>query len=95
MFLAGEIRVLVATATLAWGVNLPARLVIVKGTEYYDGKLSRYVDYPLTDVLQMIGRAGRPGYDTEGRAVVMVESSKKKFYQVCEPRATIDYKLIG
>jgi hypothetical protein len=37
------------------GVNLPARLVIVKGTEYYDGKTSRYVDYPLTDVLQMIG----------------------------------------
>ena len=41
------------------GVNLPARLVIVKGTEYFDGKVSRYVDYPLTDVLQMIGRAGR------------------------------------
>lgn len=40
-------------------MNLPARLVIVKGTEYFDGKLSRYVDYPLTDVLQMIGRAGR------------------------------------
>jgi replicative superfamily II helicase len=74
--------VLVATATLAWGVNLPARLVIVKGTEYYDGKTSRYVDYPLTDVLQMIGRAGRPGFDTEGRAVVLVESSKKNFYKV-------------
>lgn len=82
MYLSGEIRVLVATATLAWGVNLPARLVIVKGTEYFDGKSSRYVDYPLTDVLQMIGRAGRPGFDTEGRAVVMVESSKKNFYKV-------------
>ncbi len=82
MYLSGEIRVLVATATLAWGVNLPARLVIVKGTEFYDGKASRYVDYPLTDVLQMIGRAGRPGFDTEGRAVVMVENSKKSFYQV-------------
>lgn len=31
MFLSGEIKVLVATATLAWGVNLPAHLVIVKG----------------------------------------------------------------
>jgi replicative superfamily II helicase len=82
MYLAGDIKVLVATATLAWGVNLPARLVIVKGTEYYDGKTSRYVDYPLTDVLQMIGRAGRPGFDTEGRAVVLVESSKKNFYKV-------------
>ena len=82
LYLSGEIKVLVATATLAWGVNLPARLVIVKGTEYYDGKTSRYVDYPLTDVLQMIGRAGRPGFDTEGKAVVLVESSKKNFYKV-------------
>ncbi|CAJ1934944.1 unnamed protein product [Cylindrotheca closterium] len=81
MYLTGDIRVLVATATLAWGVNLPARLVIVKGTEFYDGKVSRYVDYPLTDVLQMIGRAGRPGFDTEGKAVVMVETSKKNFYK--------------
>lgn len=84
LYLNGEIRVLVATATLAWGVNLPARLVIVKGTEYYDGKVSRYIDYPVTDVLQMIGRAGRPGFDTDGRAVVMVEESKKKFYSVSE-----------
>lgn len=81
LYLAGDIRVVVATATLAWGVNLPARLVIVKGTEYFDGKTSRYVDYPLTDVLQMIGRAGRPGFDTQGRAVVLVESSKKNFYK--------------
>jgi activating signal cointegrator complex subunit 3 len=81
MFLGGEIRVLVATATLAWGVNLPAHLVIVKGTEYFDGKSSRYVDYPLTDVLQMIGRAGRPGFDTEGSAVVMALEEKKPFYK--------------
>lgn len=59
LFLDGEIQVLVATSTLAWGVNLPAHLVIVKGTEFFDGKTSRYVDYPVTDVLQMMGRAGR------------------------------------
>jgi activating signal cointegrator complex subunit 3 len=81
LFLGGEILVLVATATLAWGVNLPARLVIVKGTEYFDGKTSRYVDYPLTDVLQMIGRAGRPGFDTKGVAVVMALDEKKDFYK--------------
>ena len=80
-----------ATATLAWGVNLPARLVIVKGTEYYNGKTSRYVDYPLTDVLQMIGRAGRPGFDTEGRAVVLVETSKKNFYKVGTYAWTLSY----
>lgn len=41
-------QVLVATSTLAWGVNFPAHLVVVKGTEYYDGKSRRYVDYPIT-----------------------------------------------
>ena len=32
----------------------------------------RYVDYPITDVLQMMGRAGRPQYDRHGVAVIMV-----------------------
>jgi replicative superfamily II helicase len=35
---------------LAWGMNFPAHLVIVKGTEYYDGKTKRYADFPITDV---------------------------------------------
>lgn len=63
---------LIATGTLAWGVNLPAHLVVVKGTEYYDGKTKRYVDMPITDVLQMMGRAGRPQYDNQGIAVILV-----------------------
>jgi hypothetical protein len=62
-------------------VNLPAHLVIVKGTEFFDGKESRYVDYPVTDVLQMMGRAGRPQFDTEGIACIFVEESKKNFYK--------------
>ena len=38
MFLNGHIQILVATSTLAWGVNFPAHLVIVKGTEFFDPK---------------------------------------------------------
>lgn len=41
-------QVLIATATLAWGINLPAHLVVIKGTEYFDGKIQRYVDFPIT-----------------------------------------------
>lgn len=41
-------QVLIATSTLAWGVNFPAHLVVVKGTEYFDGKTRRYVDFPIT-----------------------------------------------
>lgn len=81
LFLNRKIQILIATATLAWGVNLPAHLVIVKGTEYYDGKLKRYVDMPITDVLQMMGRAGRPQFGNEGVAVVLVHDVKKNFYK--------------
>jgi len=41
-------QVLIATSTLAWGVNFPAHLVVIKGTEYYDGKTKHYVDFPIT-----------------------------------------------
>jgi activating signal cointegrator complex subunit 3 len=81
LFLEKKIQVVVATSTLAWGVNLPAHLVIVKGTEFFDGKTCRYVDYPITDVLQMMGRAGRPQHDDSGKAVILVEASKKEFYK--------------
>ncbi|KAH9722143.1 DExH-box ATP-dependent RNA helicase DExH14 [Citrus sinensis] len=74
-------QVLVCTSTLAWGVNLPAHLVIIKGTEYYDGKTKRYVDFPITDILQMMGRAGRPQYDQHGKAVILVHEPKKSFYK--------------
>ena len=63
LFLEQKIQVLVATATLAWGVNLPAHMVIVKGTEFFDGKQRKFVDFAITDVLQMVGRAGRPQVD--------------------------------
>lgn len=48
LFVERKVQVLVATATLAWGINVPAHLVIVKGTEYYDGKTHKYVDFPVT-----------------------------------------------
>lgn len=81
LFLNRKIQILIATATLAWGVNLPAHLVIIKGTEYFDPKTKKYVDMPITDVLQMMGRAGRPQFDNEGVANVLVQDVKKNFYK--------------
>jgi hypothetical protein len=53
IFANNKIQVLVYINTLAWGVNFPAHLVIIKGTKYYDGKAKRYDDSPIIESLQM------------------------------------------
>lgn len=55
-----------STATLAWGVNLPAHTVIIKGTQIYSPDKGRWVELSALDVMQMMGRAGRPQFDTSG-----------------------------
>ena len=81
LFAANKIQILVATSTLAWGVNLPAHLVVVKGTQFFDAKIEGYKDMDLTDVLQMLGRAGRPQFDTSGIARIFTQDAKKAFYK--------------
>lgn len=70
-FLNGEINALCCTSTLAVGVNLPAYLVIVKGTKCWSN--NGFVEYSETDILQMIGRAGRPDFEDFGKAIIMTE----------------------
>ncbi|RAH78973.1 DEAD/DEAH box helicase [Aspergillus japonicus CBS 114.51] len=81
LFANNKIQILVATSTLAWGVNLPAHLVVVKGTQFFDAKIEGYRDMDLTDVLQMLGRAGRPQFDTSGIARIFTQDAKKAFYK--------------
>jgi replicative superfamily II helicase len=81
LYLNMKIQILIATSTLAWGVNLPAHLVVIKGTEFYNYKEGRYVDFPITDILQMMGRAGRPQFDNTGISRVFVQDSKKNFFK--------------
>lgn len=54
------------TATLAWGVNLPAHTVVIKGTQVYDAQRGGFKDLGVLDVQQIFGRAGRPQFDTSG-----------------------------
>lgn len=81
LFANNKIQILVATSTLAWGINLPAHLVVVKGTQYFDAKIEAYRDMDLTDVLQMLGRAGRPQFDSSGIARIFTQDSRKAFYK--------------
>jgi len=80
-FSSGNIACLCATSTLAMGVNLPSHLVIIKGTSAYRGAGNGHQDIDAGTLLQMIGRAGRPGFDTSGTAVIMTDSQSQRRYE--------------
>lgn len=80
MFDARAIKVLCCTATLAWGVNLPAHAVIIKGTQVYDSSKGAFVDLSVLDVLQVFGRAGRPGLETSGEGYICTTEDKLTYY---------------
>ncbi|KAI0535743.1 Sec63 Brl domain-containing protein [Xylaria digitata] len=80
LFAAGLIQVLVCTATLAWGVNLPAHTVIIKGTQVYSPEKGSWVELSPQDVLQMLGRAGRPQYDTYGEGIIITSQHEMQYY---------------
>ncbi|ORY19390.1 Sec63 Brl domain-domain-containing protein [Clohesyomyces aquaticus] len=80
LFADGSIQVLVCTATLAWGVNLPAHTVIIKGTQVYSPEKGSWVELSPQDVLQMLGRAGRPQYDTYGEGIIITTQAEVQYY---------------
>jgi pre-mRNA-splicing helicase BRR2 len=80
LFAAGYLQVLCSTATLAWGVNLPAHTVILKGTQIYSPEKGKWVELSPQDVLQMMGRAGRPQYDTVGEGIIITQHSEMQYY---------------
>lgn len=80
LFADRHIAVLVSTATLAWGVNLPAHTVIIKGTQIYDPSKGKWTELSPLDVLQMLGRAGRPQFDSEGEGIIITAHSELQFY---------------
>lgn len=80
LFLQGHIQVLVCTATLAWGVNLPAHTVIIKGTQIYNADKGKWCELSPQDVLQMLGRAGRPQFDTFGEGIIITNHGELQYY---------------
>ncbi|MBO4552202.1 MAG: DEAD/DEAH box helicase [Candidatus Methanomethylophilaceae archaeon] len=69
----GNIKCIVATPTLAAGINLPARRVIVRDTKRFESN-SGNTPIPVMEIKQMCGRAGRPGYDPYGEAILVAKS---------------------
>ncbi|KAF8582310.1 P-loop containing nucleoside triphosphate hydrolase protein [Ramaria rubella] len=95
LFLKKIIRVVVATSTLAVGVNLreylivepftnlalfpAAHTVVVKGVKMWQN--GGWQEYSDLDFIQMIGRAGRPQFDKEGVAIIMCDTAQERKYK--------------
>ncbi|KAK9883512.1 hypothetical protein WA026_001688 [Henosepilachna vigintioctopunctata] len=92
LFRGGILPVLVTTSTLATGVNLPAHLVIIKSTKFYDK--GGFQDYTAIAMLQMLGRAGRPQFDSEATALILTTTADKdKFEHMTDGRKDIESNL--
>ncbi len=76
LFKSRTINVLCATPTLAAGVNLPARCVLVRDLKRWSGGGMDWLS--VMEIHQMMGRAGRPQYDSEGEAILMVRHEYEK-----------------
>ncbi|MBU5687862.1 MAG: DEAD/DEAH box helicase, partial [Candidatus Aenigmarchaeota archaeon] len=74
----GLIKVIVATPTLAQGVNLPSHRVVIRDVKrFYAGLGSRYI--PVFEYKQMAGRAGRPDFNSEGEAILIAKNEDEAF----------------
>ncbi|KAJ5823570.1 Nucleotide-sugar transporter [Penicillium robsamsonii] len=78
-FREGHINVICCTSTLAVGVNLPCHLVIIKNTvSWQDGGCKEYSDL---EMMQMLGRAGRPQFDDSATAVILTRKERVTHYE--------------
>jgi helicase len=72
-----QIKCIVATPTLAAGVNIPARRVIIRDLWRYDENFGM-APIPILEYKQQAGRAGRPRYDTVGDAITIAKDSNQR-----------------
>ena len=76
-FKAGQLKCIVATPTLAAGINLPARTVVVRDVRRYDSEAG-FASIPVLEVKQMCGRAGRPRFDPYGEALLIARDDEER-----------------
>jgi len=85
-FRKGTIKLLSSTPTLAAGINLPARRVIISSINRYNAKVGANRPISILEYKQLCGRAGRPQYDDYGEAIIVGNGNTKDL---------IDYYING
>lgn len=77
----GALQIMIASRDVCWEIDFTAHLVVVMGTQFYEGREHRYVDYPISEILQMFGKASRPLEDKFSRGLLMVPAVKRDYYK--------------
>ena len=81
-FRMGKLTALVATPTLAQGVNLPSRRVVIRDHRRWNSAAGGSMPIRAIEVRQMLGRAGRPGYDPHGEGMILAKNSDEEQFIV-------------
>lgn len=83
LFAAGALHTVIVSRALTWATAstspLAAYLVIIMDTQDYNGKIHAYEDYPVVELLEMLGHANRPLIDSDSKAVVLCQTGKRDF----------------
>lgn len=79
-FRSGKIKIIASTPTLAAGVNLPARRVVLASVNRYDTKYGGNKPISILEYKQLSGRAGRPQYDEYGESIIVGTSNKDEIF---------------
>ncbi|RDJ35349.1 MAG: hypothetical protein DWQ19_11075 [Crenarchaeota archaeon] len=88
-FKKGDLKYLIATSTVAWGCNTPARRVVILGVHRGLSEVANY------DIFQEVGRSGRPGYDPRGDAYILLPKSQfDKYYNQLKKSESIESRLL-
>jgi len=91
-FRKGTIKLLSSTPTLAAGVNLPARRVVISNINRYNAKVGANRPISILEYKQLCGRAGRPQYDDYGESIIVGNGNAEdltEYYIYGEPEPII------
>jgi len=80
-FRQGSIKLLSSTPTLAAGVNLPARRVVISNISRYNAKIGTNRPISILEYKQLCGRAGRPQYDEYGEAIIVGKGNGEELFE--------------
>ena len=88
LFTDGHLQVVFATSTFAIGLNMPARSVIFTQSQKFNGEKNEVI--PSSEYLQMAGRAGRRGKDSQGASILCIDENLGKIPGIDEYQEMFD-----